>query len=118
MNAGEMIQAGAFREVITLQEPVVTGKSASGEPEIMWIPRGNFRAQVEELSGRELYSAQQISADITTRFTIRRQDISFDETWRIAWRGNSYDLKPAVATDTQRSEIEIMAVRRPRGRNT
>lgn len=116
------IFSGELRERVSFEEPIVIGRTSSGGEEIQWTPRGTFWAKVEELQGRELHSAQQIDAEITTRFTIRRQDIAIPETWRAVWRKfgatTYYDLKPATALVADRSLFEIMAIRRPPERTT
>lgn len=71
------LQAGKLRHRVTIETPT-EAQDAYGEPVKTWraIPDGECWARKEDLSGRELFQAQQISAEITTQFTIRhRTDI-------------------------------------------
>jgi SPP1 family predicted phage head-tail adaptor len=59
-----------------------------------WIPRS---ANVKHLSGRELQAAQQLVADVDTRFILRYDSetatITADETFRIVYGARVYDVK-------------------------
>lgn len=64
MRAGDLIHR------ITIQQPTET-QGAKGQPVRSWTTlRAKIAASVEELSGVELFNAQQTQPDITHRVTI------------------------------------------------
>ena len=67
-----MIQAGQFRQVITIQKPAGTQDDLGQETTQFEDLYTDIRAEIIPLSGREYVSARQVHAEVTTRMTIRR----------------------------------------------
>lgn len=66
-------------------------------------------ATVLGLSGRELFAAQQVNSEITTRFTIRFRD-DLDTKMRIVYDGQHYDIHYIrEAPGGRRRSTEILA---------
>lgn len=64
-------QAGAARKRVQIQRPQPVPANAQNEPAQKWSTYATVWAKVEALTGRELYAAQQVTADATMRVTIR-----------------------------------------------
>lgn len=118
MSRTRELFTGELRERITFEERLVIGRTASGDEQIQWTPRGTVWAKAEEDSSRESHSAEQIQGELSATFIIRNQDFPIDDTMRVAWRGSYYDIKAPIAIDPMRSLFEIPAIRRPVERTT
>lgn len=65
------MQAGKLRHRVTIQSPAVT-QNAHGQDEITWSTfASRHAADVRQLTGRELWNAQQIKPEITLRVHMR-----------------------------------------------
>ncbi len=93
---------------VTLLEKSVTRDALGGEV-ITWVDQGDVWAQVTPLRGAELFSAQQINAEYSTRFCIYYDAApTINEAWRLEWRGAQYDILSVIDVDAQLREWEIM----------
>lgn len=106
------LQAGRLRHRIVFENPT-EAEDEFGEPVKTWqaIPDGECWARKEDLSGRELFQAQQISAEITTQFTIRyRTDI--DARMSIRYGEQFYHIQGAPQDpDGLREHLVILCAR-------
>lgn len=64
------MQAGRLRHRVTIEQVTET-PNEFGEPTETWAEFASAWADREDLTGRELFAAQQVSATVTTRFTMR-----------------------------------------------
>lgn len=64
------MQAGKLRHRITIEAPGEL-QNEYGEPVEGWIPFVECYASREDLTGREAFLAQQVRAEVTTRFRMR-----------------------------------------------
>ncbi len=104
------MKAGDLRHRVTIQSPTVT-PNAHGESVIAWntysVPRSC--ANVEQLSGRALWNAQQIQPDVSIAVHLRYvSGVTAD--MRIVWHDGTADrylniLGPPVNPDGQRKEL-------------
>jgi SPP1 family predicted phage head-tail adaptor len=67
------MEGGRLRYRITIQQAVATLNSF-GDAVLSWSEFATRWASVEPLSGRELWQAQQVAADVTHRVSLRRLD--------------------------------------------
>lgn len=70
-----MIDAGKLRQRITIQQPNDTTQNTFGEVVLTddsnWTTVDTLWAEIETLTGRELYAAQRIAAEATHKVTLR-----------------------------------------------
>lgn len=86
-----VVSIGSMDRRITIQKLFQGVGSTYGEPTETWVDWSTCWAAVEELTGRELAEARQISAEITTKFTIRWVD-RLSPTMRIVYSGQTFDI--------------------------
>lgn len=103
------MRAGELDRRITLKEPVRTTDTAGGIV-TTYTDVATVSAKKRDVSGREKFRAEQVNAELTTRFTIRyRSDIQND--WRIVFKSKDYDI--LVIRETERNAVlEIDAAAR------
>lgn len=105
------LQAGRLRHRIVFENPT-EAEDAYGEPVKSWqpIPDGEVWARKEDLSGRELFQAQQVSAEITTQFTIRYRT-GIDARMSIRHGDGFYHIKSVQDPDGLREHLLILTAR-------
>lgn len=77
-----------------------------GQPIQTWIDVAAVWANVEGLSGRELFEAQQTRAEADHRVTIRYRD-DITPTMRIVNDGRSYNITAAADRTGRREWLEL-----------
>lgn len=66
------MRAGRLRHLLTIEEPYES-EDAFGEPIPSWQSLAEVWGRKTDLSGRELFQAQQVNAEVTTEFEIRHR---------------------------------------------
>lgn len=100
------MRAGDLDRPITIEAKATT-QAGNGELIESWSTLATVWAQVRELHGRERFQAQQVHAEIDTRFRMRhRTDVTVEH--RISYAGSVYDIK-AVMEIGRRVGLEILA---------
>lgn len=105
------IRAGELRHRITVETPD-EAQDTFGEPVKTWKKLTSKRiwAKREDLSGRELFQAQQINAKVTTQFTIRhRTDI--DARMRVLSDGVCYGIESVQDPDGRGVKTLLLCAR-------
>jgi len=101
------MQAGQLRHRISVQAKA-GGKDDFGNVRTDWTEVLSARAKKEELSGRELFAAQAVSSEITTRFRIRHRD-GIKASMRIVTAdGTAYNIISSIDRDGRRRELQIL----------
>jgi len=103
------MQAGKLRHRITIEAPTGT-QNKYGEPVEGWAPFAEVYASREDLTGREQFLAQQVKADVTTRFVVRYLD-GVSAKMRILSDGVSYNIESVADPDGKRRTLVIVAAR-------
>lgn len=106
-----MLAAGRLRHQITIEQPVES-QDAAGEPVKSWvpIPGGITWAEKLDLTGRELFQAQQTSGEVTTQFTLRhRADI--DARMRVVHGAELYSIEAPLDPDGRRERLVLLCAR-------
>lgn len=99
---------GLLRHRITLQKFMVI-TDPDGFTTQQWQDVATVWAAVENLHGREYWEAAAVQAENTVKFTIRyRPDI--DQTMRIVFRGQVYEITAIDNVKYRNEYIEIKAV--------
>lgn len=92
-----MVQSGKLRHLVTFQVPLIEVDS-NGESTESWedaFSGQQISAQIEPLSGRELFAAQQVHSRVTTRITVRYRPGLLPEM-RVVHRGVNYNIEAIV----------------------
>lgn len=102
------------QHVTLLERDVGTSSKGTGLAVETFTPRAGFVwAMVTPLRGGESFQGAQRQSESTHRFRIRfRADI--DETWRLRWRGNDYDIVEILPAGYRLKEwLDILATSSP-----
>ena len=78
-----------------------------GQPLDDWAPVFTARAKIEPLTGRELFAAQQVNAETTTRITIRYRT-GVDASMRIQYAGVNYNIQSIIDLDMRRALLIML----------
>ena len=85
MNIGDLKHRITFQSYTTTENDM-------GDTIASWVDYKTVWASASNLHGREFFQAMQVKAENTVKFTIRYcKDI--DETMRIIFNGQNYDIK-------------------------
>jgi len=104
-----MSHSGKYRRRITIQQPVESAASASGETTLSWVPLDVVWAEVLERGSREVYRAQQVNPEVTVAFNIRyRSDVTAD--MRVTWDGRTFHLGGPPIPDARHTETTLHCV--------
>ena len=105
------MNAGQLRHRVTIQQPTVT-QNTHGESVVAWSSYAvRVAAEVEQLSGRALFNAQQVQPDIS--MTVRTRYLSgVTNAMRIVWHDGTTDrtlniVGPPINPDGKRIELMI-----------
>lgn len=67
------MRAGRMRHKVILQQPAISRESSYGDPSETWTTVTSAWAEVEPLSGSELFRARQVQSDVTHRVSMRHR---------------------------------------------
>lgn len=95
--------AGKLRHRVTVERLSEVQDEASGEMASAWAPIGTFWAQVEPLSGTELFEAKQITPEITHKVTFR-YGTNVTPRDRLIHRERYFEIIAALDQDERRRE--------------
>ncbi len=99
---------GEMRYLIVIEQCTEVPEPTYGEPVPDWPVFARVRAAKDDLSGREFFQAQQINAEITTRFRIRYL-ANITSKMRILCDGDYYNIvSPPIDPDGMRRELHLM----------
>ena len=84
------MEIGKLNKRINIQE-YNTIENGMGDSVSNWVDFTTVWANVTNLSGREYFSAMQVRAENTVKFTIRYNK-NINETMRIIFEGNNYNI--------------------------
>ena len=106
-----MLRAGDLRNRITIERPVeVRGDSGSVVKDWQPIPYATVWSARTDLSGAELYQAQQINARVSTRFTIRHRN-GLDARMRVISDGVPYAIESVQDPEGRREFLVLLCSR-------
>lgn len=108
------MEPGQLTHLISIEKPTSTQDAVYGEPITTWTLFATAWAKREDLTGRELFLANQTSAQMTTRFTIRYV-AGLDEKMRILSNDRTYDIVSLSDPDGRRVKLVILTARQANG---
>ena len=87
---------GKLRHKMTLQQPVTTQDTTTGEMVTVWTDVAKVWASLEPLSANAFVAAGAEQSEVTARVTIRYRD-DVTSKMRLVYRGMYYDIKGVLA---------------------
>jgi SPP1 family predicted phage head-tail adaptor len=85
--------AGPRDRLVRIEQAMATVDALGGRT-LVWLLLETVWAEVVQLSGRELFNAQQLEAKVDTRFRIPwREDVSATDTLRLMYDGKPYNIQ-------------------------
>lgn len=108
------MQAQRYRHRITFQEQYVSVSSVDGSREVTWIdvqlPTGellvDYPAEVLTGPGREFLQSGQVQGEVAARINCRWFP-GIDQSWRILWGDEVYNIGAFDSDRTDRREYRI-----------
>jgi SPP1 family predicted phage head-tail adaptor len=105
------MQAGKLRHRLAIMRPS-EGADSFGQPQKTYGLTATVWGSVEPLSGRELFTAQQVAARVTHKITIRgRTELTPKD--RVQHRGRAFELDYVMDVEERRIVTEAYAVEVP-----
>lgn len=95
--------------VTILRPPRPDETDEAGQPIDDWQPVVTVWAAIEPLRGRELESARQVVAEVTTRIRIRYRD-DVDRTMRVKYSssGTEFDILYIIHPEFAKKELQLL----------
>lgn len=100
------MRIGSLRHRITLQARIES-QDLYGQPLETWLDSAPVFAEVAALSGRELFQAQQVNAETTTRIRIRYRD-DVTPALRIKFGAILYNIQSVINLENRNRELVLM----------
>lgn len=102
------IGLGRLRHRVTLQQQSST-QDGYGEQVNSWSDLKTVWASVEPLKGRELYAAQQVKTEITTRIKMRYR-AGVVSKMRVVYGSKTYDILSVIDAEERHIELHLMCM--------
>lgn len=100
------MNAGQLRHRVVIESRTGTQDSV-GQPIDDWSVFAELWAAVEPLTGRELFSAQQVNAETTTRVRMRYRE-GLDTSMRIVHHGINYNILNIIDPEMRHIELQLL----------
>ena len=82
-----------------------------GQPLDEWVPVAETWADIIPLQGRELATAQQVNAEVTTRIVIRYRT-GIDRTMKAIYGSQEFEFLYIIHKDYAKKELHVMCKER------
>ncbi len=104
-----MARIGQLRHKVTVQSVTET-ENSFGETVKTLVDVADVYARVQPLQGRELFAAQQVMAEITTRITMRYStDVAaVSPKHQVKFGTTQYDILNVINTETRDRILQLM----------
>ena len=106
------MQAGRLFSVVTVQQRSLTTDSV-GQQSTTWTDLFTDRADIRPMNGRELFAAQSVQSEVTTKIVMRyRPEWSAGKTaasYRIKYGTRIFDVHAVMDQGMRNREVQIMA---------
>lgn len=103
------MRAGLLRHRITI-EALSSTQNEYGEEVSTWATFVTAWAAKEDLTGGELFGAQQVSAEVGTRFTLRYRN-GITPKMRVLNSGDAYNIEAVLDQDGKRRWLHLLCTR-------
>jgi SPP1 family predicted phage head-tail adaptor len=110
-----MTGAGRYRHRVTVQAPAFTRDPKTNQKLASWRDVATIWGLLQPLHGREAVNAQQLKAEVTTKFTTRWQGaaLTLDESMRLAHGGSAYQITQVLNIDERNRELQVLCTKVP-----
>lgn len=107
------MRSARLRSLVTIQTPTQT-TDAYGAPTETWATYATRWAEVEPLSGREYFAAQQVASEVSHKIKLRHDSLtgSITPKMRISWDSRVFDINSVINAGERDREVELMCVER------
>lgn len=104
----KQLTAGKMNKRVAIQS--ATGaQGATGEPTKTWSTDATVWASIEPISGREVFAAQLVVADVTHRVRMwYRSDVTITPEKRLLYGARVFEIVSAMNIDEHNAEWEIL----------
>jgi SPP1 family predicted phage head-tail adaptor len=105
------MKAGELKRHVTIEKLDGT-RDGFGQEIPSWVSfAAGIWCKIEPLTGREIFNAQQVQAEVTHRITMRYLS-GVVAKMRINWNGRIFDIHSVRNLNEQSREIELLALER------
>lgn len=101
------MRAGVLRQRVTIQKPVVIGRDSFGAEILGWEKVATLWADVQPLSGREYFDAQQMNNEVTTLIRIRYYP-GITPQMQVVWNNHTYNIQAVLDQAERKREVHLM----------
>ncbi len=105
-----MVAIGRLNRLITIETKTLS-KDSAGFDSGTWETFAQAWAKVDPTGGREFKSAEQVTSEVTHKFTIRYQ-AGITPSHRIDWSGRVFDIESVINPREANEHLIISAVER------
>lgn len=107
------MRAGQLRRQITIESRATSVDADYGGQSTTWSTTATVWADIQPLSGRELFAAQQFGSEVSHVITVRYQSM-FDDpkavaAMRVNYNGRYFNIHACINTDERNREVQLMA---------
>lgn len=107
------MRAGQLRHRLAIQTATET-RTDSGESVKLWTTTAQVWGSVEPMSGKELFTAQQVSPNVTHKITMRGRPLSaVSPQQRIAFGDRIFQVDNALNKDERGIQTTALAIEVP-----
>lgn len=103
------MRAGRLRHRLLIDEPQVS-QDYSGDEIVTWTPYAEVYADIQPVTGREAFRADQILAEMDTRITVRWSSHIDRVTakWRLRFKNEIYNIVSVAHKGMRNREVEFL----------
>jgi SPP1 family predicted phage head-tail adaptor len=103
------MDGGQLNNRITFERPALVRNTNSMAKETVWVPFQTVGADIQPLTGRELWVAQQVQPQVSHRIRCRMlREIS--PKMRITYQGRTFNILSVANAGEMNRELVIMAI--------
>ena len=102
------MRIGPLRDRLTIQTDRSSTVDEMGQPIPDWQTDGVRWGNVEPLSGREYWQAQQVQAETTYRVTLRWTALLTSGKQRFLWDGKVLEIEAVTNPDGKKRDMQAM----------
>lgn len=105
------MQAGKLRHRVNIEVRATTRGNLGGQVQTWTAVATSVPARVEQLSGKELFAAQQINPQLSHKVSMRYYS-GLDPKHRLLWEGRYLDILSIANPDARREEHLLLCLER------
>lgn len=105
------MRAGRLNRQITIISPRTTARSAEGAPIVTQTTVLNTWANVEPLSGSEMFRGDYRYADDSVKFTIRYSTAGIAPMMSVVCTGSTYNILSVIDSSNAHREMVLIATK-------